>query len=240
MTTVSPGFIQRLPTSVRGESAVVKVVPMTKEHVRYWHNHVQPVINRHYKKAKKAPSGGASDDKNIRADVGWNWNVYFFLMLFHNTMTHVPGNASGRARGLAVVVEAENAKEIPVGMLTVVPKFSTTVQGERRLRTFAWYLSDAPAEVYDELDLAPLRSMAKALLDTALQVGWSEQMDGEFLLHADPAGGKKLKEFYREKCKMTPVTPAPVSLVRWRPVEGYFYFTAPESKEFSAQLDKFR
>jgi hypothetical protein len=216
---------------------MVKVVPMKLQHVLFWHAHVQPMINQLY---KTAASGDR--DENIRADVGWDWRTNFVLMKLHNSASHFPGNASGAAHGLAVVVEAKSGEEVPVGMLNVVPRFDTTVQGTRRARTFAWYLSDAPAEFYDALKVLPLRLMAKALLDTALQAGWSEQMDGEFLLHADPAGGEKLRRFYSNKCKMRPLQPAttPISPLRRRSAEGYFHFTAAESKAFSVQFDSFR
>lgn len=237
MTAVPYSFIQRLPTAAPGMSAVVRVVAMQYSHAVFWHTHVQPIIDQLYTKA-----GPGQVAVNVRADVGWDWTVNFVLMALHNSATKIPTSGSGMARGFAVIVEGEEGVDVPIGLLTMVPRFDTTVRGVRRERTFAWYLSDAPSEFYDLLGLAPLKLMAKALLDTSIQAGLMDNMDGEFLLHADPAGGTKLHNFYLNSCKMAAVPPSQTRISRLRSgkVGGYFLFTAAESANFAVQFDRYR
>jgi hypothetical protein len=237
MTVVHNSFIQRLPTAIPGFSAEVKIVPMQFSHAVFWHTHVQPIVDRLYTRANSSQATA-----NVRADIGWDWSKYYALMALHNSTALFSKNGSCVARGFALVVEGEAGVDIPIGLLTMVPRFDTTVHGFRRERTFAWYLSDAPGEFYDDLGLEPLKLVAKALLDTSLQAGRMHKMDGEFLLHADPAGGKKLLNFYHKSCKMTPIPPshARISLFRPGAVGGYFLFTASQSAIFSSQFDPYR
>jgi len=237
MTVVPNSFIKRLPTATPGLSALVKIVPMQFSHAVFWHAHVQPIVDELYTSANSLQPAA-----DVRADIGWDWSKYFALMALHNSTTLFPTNGSGIAQGFALVVEGEEGVDVPIGLLTMVPRFDTTVRGFRRERTFAWYLSDAPSEFYQILGLEPLKLVAKALLDTSLQAGRMCAMDGEFLLHADPAGGKKLLNFYENSCKMTAIAPSRARISFFRPgkVGGYFLFTASQSANFSAQFDPYR
>ena len=224
-------------TTIGQTHVCVAVRGMTWEHVNVWHTLVQPIINLNYQHwSPDVPSDDA------RADVGWDWGFNYSLMLLHNTCTYIPGNKSGPARALTLVVSTETGEEIPVGMLTVVPKFQCDVGGAARERTFAWYLSDAPKSFYtDVLGVDPLKGVAKALLDCAIQSGLDAAADGATLLHADPNGGTKLKEFY-SRCAMQQVqlTNGPISMLRRTHVDQYFFMDSAAAKNYCSNLDVYR
>jgi hypothetical protein len=236
MAAVFPSFIQRLPMATPGLSAAVKVVPMQYEHAVFWHAHVQPIIDGQYTRA-----GGSNIAGNIRADVGWDWTRNFALMALNN-LALFSANWAGRAQGYALLIDDAGESDIPIGMLTMVPQFDTTVHGVSRDRTFTWYLSDAPSELYDALNVVPLKLVAKALLDTSIIAALIGGLDGESLLHADPAGGTRLLDFYEKSCKMTPVPRSNVRISKLRSgnTGGYFLFEPQDSLNFTNQFSPYR
>lgn len=178
--------------------------------------------------------------QDARADVGWDWARIYALALLHNTMSYVPETMSGPARAFAIVVFTDDGLEIPVGMITVVPEFNCRLESVTRLRTFAWYLADAPVSFYrDALGVSPVIQVAAALLDTAIQSGMGTGSDGSLLLHADPHGGQKLADFYLNRCKMrqAPLDNGPVSPLRRKHVDQYFFLSASGAAQFSSQFD---
>jgi len=229
--------IKKLPTPISGISAEVTVQNMKWEHAVFWHNHVQPLIDGNYQHYQSN-----IPEENVRADVGWNWKSNYLYAIAHTCSTPFPGNHSGPARALIVGVRTKQGGEVPLGMLTVVPKFFCRVAATSETRSFAWFLSDAPAELYDALQIQPLRKMAMSLLDTAIQSGLDDGTDGQLLLHADPAGGKKLQRFYRDRCKMIQLQDQsdPVSLLRRTGQDEYFYLSSEGSRVFTAQFDAYR
>lgn len=238
MPAMLPSPIRRLArkgaTGVPLDDVVVRIAPMTMAHVNTWHTFVQPLIDAHY-----SHWVDGLDARSVRADVGWDWSMIFGLALAHNSARFIPGNRSGPALALVIALLAESDEEVPIGMLTVVPRFRCTAKGERRERTFAWFLADAPAEFYDVLGSAPVAAVAKALLDTAIQSGLGSAQDGTLLLHADPGGGPKLDEFYVQKCKMERLkadAPA-ISFLRRGHTDQYYHFDAVLAAAFSRQFD---
>lgn len=216
------------------DDVMVRIAPMTMGHVNLWHTHVQPLVDANY-----SHWATGVDVRSVRADVGWDWSKIFGLALAHNSARFIPGNHSSRAAALVIALLTEADEEVPIGMLTVVPKFCCTVKGDQRDRTFAWFLSDAPAEFYDAIGSGPVAAVAKALLDTAIQSGLGSRQDGTLLLHADPAGGPKLEEFYVDKCKMERLkadAPA-ISLLRRRHSDQYYHFDAAQAAVFAQQFD---
>jgi hypothetical protein len=219
------------------DDVIVRIGPMTMAHVNLWHTYVQPLVDANYSHWVKG-----LDVRSVRADVGWDWSMIFGLALAHNSARFIPGNRSGPALALVVALLAETGEEIPIGMLTVVPRFRCTAKGEQRDRSFAWFLSDAPAEFYDAIGSGTVASVAKALLDTAIQSGLGSGLDGTLLLHADPGGGPKLDDFYVNKCKMERLkTDAPaISLLRRGHTDQYYHFDASAAAAFSRQFDSLR
>ncbi len=142
---------------------------------------------------------------------------------------------------MCIVVKQAGAPEFPIGMLTVVPQLTCNALGSTRDRGFAWYLADAPGEVYRDVLKSPrVKGVATALIDCSLQATLEASGDGTHLLHADPNGGEKLVEFYGQRCRMTrlPPTNGPVTWLRLTssPTE-YFHFDNGQSRAFCATFD---
>ena len=111
-----------------------------------------------------------------------------------------------------------------------------------RERGFGWYLSDAPAEAYRQvLKIPAIKGVAAALIDCSIQATVDAAGDTTHLLHADPNGGAKLIEFYRDRCFMVqlPSTNGPITPVfrRLDKPEEYFHFDDAQAKGYSANYD---
>jgi hypothetical protein len=119
------------------------------------------------------------------------------------------------------------------------------VQGQERERVFAWYLSAAPEELYTEdWKLSPIKGATKALIDCAAQTGFDLGTDGEFLLHADRAGGEKLRNFYAAQGFIALAgTDPPVSSLRGllrHQTDEYFFMPAKHVELYCRKLDLMR
>ena len=201
---------------------------MNTDLISIWSTYVQPDIDEKYR-----AHGDASDERSVRADVGWDWYRCFFHAQLHSYI-HV----INRAVAICAVVETRGG-DFPVGMLISVPCFICTVDSDTRTRGFAWYLSDAPVETYDALGLPGASQMAAVLLDSAIQLSRSMRGDGTLLLHADPSGGDKLHKFYR-RVGMTQlaVGGGAVTYLRWKhKTDEYFIFSPSESTKFCQRFD---
>jgi hypothetical protein len=215
----------------------VEVVDMDDTMVRRWHEHVQPLIDAQYR-----PWSPGSDERWVRADVHWNWWKIRAYAGCHNFAARWPGNQSGKAVACCLTLAGEEADWVPVGMLTVVPRFRCTVDGANRDRSFVWYLSDAPEEHYRKLRIEPMQGVARALIDTALQARIDLGFDAAALLHAAPEGGGKLQKFYEKACGMTRVVGGSerISALRaMRPGE-YFKMDGRAAQAFCSRHDIYR
>lgn len=236
MSIVLKRPIRSLPIENKSKAIQVKVKEMTWKHVFYWNKHVQPLINQNYFRAEDE-----SEPEKIRADVGWQWGKYFLMASMQTGYSSTPGVKSGPAHALVIAAINNAGDEIPLGMLTVVPQFYCNVSDLKKIRTFTWYLSDAPGEFYQTMNLDAVRRVASSLLDTAIQTGLEAGLTGELLLHADKKGGDKLKDFYKY-CGMSELdVDAPrVSILRWQGLDRYFYFDENSSKKFCSKFDLLR
>lgn len=212
----------------------VYVIPMTSQMVQLWKQHVQPIIDRQYE--VWSPD---CDLARVRADVGWDWYWIRTMGFLHSTLSSLPSAPSGDAQAYSIAVTHQEAL-FPIGMLTVVPKLDCRVD-DQRTRGFAWYLSDAPKEVYEGiLGKGYVHGIAKALLDCSVQATCDAGGSGELLLHADPKGGNKLIEFYEERCKMTRLELSDRRVTRMRrgtPRNEFFHWDAQTALEFCKQYD---
>ncbi|GLO03520.1 hypothetical protein [Pseudomonas putida] len=217
----------------------VAVVPMTQKLVAAWHDKVQPLIDANYQHWSATAPGNL-----IRADKGWNWHKNFLLLALHNTLYAGDKKAHSEGVAMCIVVRSFNgSEEFPIGMLTTVPKLQSNIHGVVRRRGLTWYLSDAPEEVYTQiLQIPPIQSVAKALLDCSIQTALDEGEDGSLVLKADDAGGTKLESFYK-RCGMNnlpkghpPVTP----FFRRSKPERYYHFLAHEAQAYAAIYNPMR
>lgn len=214
----------------------VAIVPLAIEHIWKWSTFVQPLVDHYYRQAdeKKHPQ------RLVRADVKWNWWQIASLATLHNSTTRLPQNQSGKAKGLAVVLEGTEMGAFPIGMLTVVPKFYCNAFGAYRSRGFTWFLSDAPTELYTNyLKTDPIRGVATTLVDCSIQTALDDGEDGTLLLHADPNGGQGLLDFYLKRgMNRLPVDGGPISIL-WRRKNSheYFHFDSNEAADFCKKND---
>jgi hypothetical protein len=234
MTSALQKPITSLPcdsgTSANTADVLIEIKQMTWHHVNIWHTLVQPLIDSLFEHWHAGVSA-----QNARADVGWDWARNYGLTLLHNTACYIPGNQSGLARALALTVNTTDGDEIPVGMLTVVPEFNCNIENVVATRTFAWYLADAPRAFYSTvLGVDPVKGVALALLDCAIQSGFDAGSNGATLLHADPNGGHKLTEFYENRCGMRKLNlgNGSLSLLRRNHAEQYYAMDAAAAVRF--------
>ena len=220
----------------QASNVLVHVLPMSERLAHQWHVQVQPLINTHYVSAIGAQVGQAT-----RADVGWNWMHQRRLAGLHSFVSHMPGNASGPAIAVAMVIDTGATGPFPIGMLTSVPKLYCNALGVPRHRGFAWYLADAPGEVYSRLLQRPyVKGVAKALLDCGIQAALDQTGDGTFLLHADAKGGARLQAFYRSKCGMDQLPTNSGPITQWfrrGSSDEYFHFDDVQAQAFCAQFN---
>lgn len=206
------------------------MVPMTRRLVGLWAKYVQPLVDLSYQH-----DGAGVSARKIRADVGWSWRRNYFVAALQ-------GIALSPAQAMCLVVKQVGAPEFPIGMLTMVPSLSCNAFGVVRERGFGWYLSDAPAEAYRQvLKIPAIKGVAAALIDCSIQATVDAAGDATHLLHADPNGGAKLIEFYRDRCFMVqlPSTNGPITPVfrRLDKPEEYFHFDDAQAKGYSANYD---
>lgn len=227
--------IKRLPLDCPAAADVsIEVKAMTWDHVSVWHSVVQPIINANYQH-----DAVGVDERNVRADAGWDWTFNYALTLLHNSARILPRNVSGPARALTVTITSAAGVEIPVGLLTVVPSFQCNVGNVAGKRAFAWYLADAPKEFYTRLGISAIKGVARTLVDSAVQSGFDVGGAGNTLLHADPKGGKKLHDFYLIGCGMTQVHVhnGAISVLRRNNPNQYYHMDAPTALKFTSRFD---
>lgn len=229
------GVVPPQAGSLTGYVTDVRIVHMTPHLALFWQNHCQSIIDSQYKRW-----GMSGSSRPIRADVGWKWYDIWTLAALHSALCRRRG--TGRALALCMLLDSHAQNDIPIGMLTVVPRFFTDALGVRRLRTFAWYLADAPVEYFNTLGRQPVKGIARALVDCAVQAGYDDGQDGTLLLHADPNGGQKLTDFYANRLKMTqlPSSAPRVSTLRWANSEEHFHWDAAQASQFCTALNQLR
>ncbi|MBY4870750.1 hypothetical protein K6W76_30355 [Burkholderia anthina] len=233
--------IRRLPFSgTAGKSTCeVAAVPMTWEHVDFWHENVQPKIDGQYIKANELEFG-ADPRTEIRADVGWNWSIYFWLAKRWNTVRPHAGPEQ-RAVAWCLVALDGQGMQLPIGMLTAVPAYASPFPNDNAELGFVWYLSDAPMEHYVHRKMPRVSSVAQALLDIAIQTRLELINSAAIFLHADPAGGTKLLKFYKDKCGMVCLQEDKrISLVRSVRAGQYFALTHAQGEAFAGKFDPLR
>jgi hypothetical protein len=199
----------------------VAIEPLDGMLIQFWNKTVQPCIDSNYQ------SDGVTSGPQlpVRADVGWNWWKIWALVVSHNFSINLPAAKNhSNAIGWAIVMNLDGQR-VPVGLLTVVPNFLCNVGTGISGRSFAWYLSNAPGEFFDLLQVPHLTGIAEVLIDAAVQSRLDIVNEGSTLLHADPGGGARLKQFYELRCGMSPLIGAQARISIFRPAKPGEYFT---------------
>ncbi|WP_322070605.1 hypothetical protein [Paraburkholderia bannensis] len=220
----------------------IGIRPMITADVHYWNRHVQPLIKAQY---DEWPASVPLDCLRhtdvdvgaIRADVHWDWERIFLLAKCHNFLRPL---ADVRERAHAWCLELAGADGgVPVGLLTAVPVYASPILGDGSKLGFVWYLADAPTEFYVTMRLDPVAGVARALIDTAIQMRLDLGVDASVFLHADPKGGRKLIEFYGGRCGMKRVDKPKryISPFRRGMPGEYFYLDDEAGRAFCAAHD---
>lgn len=179
--TLPDTFIARLPTSEgRGGLVRVRVEPLTSAVASYWHCSVQPEIT------KARPSG---------PDADWNWTVI---------EAKVRGFADDGARGFVISrldIPAPSGLDWagrPVALCACVGPCAPFGGGESA-GIYCWYFATAPKAF---VGLPKLGRVGEACVDSVVVTSVQLGLAGRMWLHADPAGGMDLRDFY-VRCGMT-------------------------------------
>lgn len=169
-------FIKMLPLST-GFSEV-RVSPLTSRHCRWWHEHVQTAID---------------ESNSGRADEGWNWPRLYVTTKLTTVRYAVYGFAIlGRTNGGII-----NERELPLAMALIVRNYPF-LNDNRRKSSFLWFLSALPKSLYGQLGLEEHKASGRGAVDAVLCDSFQNWLLGAISLHADPAGGEELLDWYRK------------------------------------------
>lgn len=214
-----------------GQHLPVRIVGMTKEHAKWWDEHVQ---------AKWI-------DSLDRADKNWNWPFRIF------SATRMAAETLGQ-NPLALVAGVECAFPphlLPCVMSLLVRKYPD-LHDPTRDSTFLWYVSPAPDEFFTQgyasaLAAVPQRRILMRIgMDMAITASYNAMRRGRLGLHADRKGGDGLVRWYKgPEGGMIPLPashPLPVGLRRviTRNDGRYFYHDEKSAFGVSCQLDTLR
>jgi hypothetical protein len=173
-------FVKVAPTK-SGEMVPIHVSRMTLQHVRWWHSHIQPIV----------------DADPSRADRYWNW----ILIAASSFLT---GRFLARKpKGYTVGFES-NGFFIPCALMQLIGKFPYLVDKQKK-SVFIWYLAVAPTKALTSLDDINLKEdevpkrLGSISLDIAVAHSFNRRLKGRTSLHADEEGGEKLMEWYKNR-----------------------------------------
>ncbi|MCX2901080.1 hypothetical protein [Pseudomonas mandelii] len=232
-----PGPVSVLPRRDKTGYARIEFLPMTAAHATWWHQNVQSIINTKYRALSDSTPKNAH--KKVRTDIDWDWELWHWLLSVHNF-----GHASAiksPAMGLTLAAINEEGFAVPIGMMTLVPRYlcNSDKIGEK---TYLWFLASAPSTTYDDwLDGKALDGVGSALIDAAIQESYKVKADGAVLLHADPDGGQYLLDTYKG-LGFTSLGSSfgPITLFRWRNRSQYMLLGAKEARKIIRDNEVYR
>ncbi|WP_339535242.1 hypothetical protein [Pseudomonas hunanensis] len=187
-----------------------------------------------------AANQASANPIRYRADVNWSWSSRFVMHRVNSWLCQL-NSKGGESKAICMVVR-KGGREIPIGMLTLVPSFTCKIFGLKKPRAYTWYLADAPREFYSRaLGLKKITNVARALLDYTVQVGIEANQETTLVLRADTGGGQRLKDYY-QGIGMTPLPDdhPVISPARLLARKGYFKLRPEHSKEFCSVMDVYR
>jgi hypothetical protein len=218
-------YIRRAPTR-SGDEAKIRVALLTWQHVLWWHGNVQPII----------------DEDPDRVDQGWNWLLYApFSTLTGTVLGRNPvGYCVGLVRG---------DRFVPCALAQLLGDYPALDDNDRR-STFTWFLTTAPRsamlsnEAYGLTEDRVPKRLGTITLDVAVTHSINHGGGGRMSLHADPKGGERLLQWYRDRGMLVlardrRLPAGPRRLIR--PSDGrYCYFTVEGALQMSRGLDHLR
>lgn len=168
-------FVRLLP----GSSGLIKIKvrPLSFRHCHWWHKNIQSRIDESF-----------AD----RADEGWDWRKLYILTKVSTLRYPVYG---------FVVLGRSNPERInedysPMGMAIVVRNYPY-LNDKSKKSNFLWYLSSLPKALLVDLGFEQYKAVGRGVVDSVLCDAFQNWLLGVVSLHADPAGGDELMNWYR-------------------------------------------
>lgn len=162
----------------KGVLVPIVVSKTTIDHAKWWHSHIQPII----------------DNESTRADQYWNW------IIIHASSNIADRISPKKPDGYTVGIDIDG-KFIPLGLIQLVGNFPYLINRKKK-SVFVWFLTVAPYEaiaalkdVNIEENKIPKR-IGSILLDIAVTHSFNISNKGRTSLHASDEGGKKLLDWY--------------------------------------------
>lgn len=168
-------FVSFAKGKVTKAAVPIKVVPMTADYVAFWHQSIQPFINK---------------STEPRADRHWRWSLLYQIT-----------RLMPRYSGYCVVAQGLDGVSVPVGMLVVIGDYPW-LRNRRHKSSFLWFLAAAPDSAMKALGITDPPSLGRVLVDTGIVDSYRSGHDGRIGLHAAPKGGNRLFDFYRNVCNL--------------------------------------
>lgn len=165
-----------------------------------------------------------------RADRDWDWLVEIPTIV----------RVLGARRGARMFQLCRRSDGFPLGMVALLEQ-ERWIDNERQPAVFVWYATGAPAAAIPGDD-KPANLMTSTL-DIAVSVALASAAQGRLWLHADPAGGDRLLDWYATKGfdRVPRWVSLPGRLPGFRRNDGrYFRLTPGGSNRFAAALEGFR
>lgn len=159
-----------------------------------------------------------------RTDRTWDWRNLIPALTF----------GVGSQRGPLIVQLRRQSDGFPLAMAAMLSN-ERWITNHGQPSIFLWYLTGAPKWAFAGQN-AP-KSITAAALDTAVAISLNGPSNGRTWLHAAPAGGDALLQWYRTR-GLQPVDaaqPLPGPLGRRRPNDGRYFFHNHDSAKLACR-----
>lgn len=175
-------YVTRLeinPKSVPHDSKIdtieVKIVNMTEELAKFWHEKYQ----------------GKIKNQN-RSDAKWNWkhlwNIYNSIFK-HRKEDYI---------AYSLIAKGDANKAILLGMMLAATKYpAINANTTDKKRTFIWYLASYPKAYHSTKTPGEPKGVGGALIDASLIRNYHANGEHSVSLRSDPKGGEGLKDHYK-------------------------------------------
>lgn len=174
LLTGNAKFIRQLP----GSSGLVKIKVRTLSfrHCHWWHLNVQSRIDESFTE---------------RADEGWDWRKLYLMTKLSTLRYPVYGFAVLGCSNQGGVDE----DYLPMGMAIMVRNYPY-LNDKSKKSNFLWYLSSLPKSLLADLGFEQYKAVGRGVVDSVLCDAFNSWLLGVVSLHADPAGGDELMNWY--------------------------------------------
>jgi len=164
-----------------------------------------------------------------RADSTWRWNRIAKIVF-----------GVGALRKPRMLQLCARGSNFPLGMVAILEN-ERWPGDPRKPAVFVWYLSAAPPRAV--MDQGGQKALTAATLDIAVTISLNGPAEGRLWLHAAPAGGETLMDYYLKR-GLEPIPRnaiIPGSMIAPRDNDGrYFKLTEESAITLSQKMEKYR